>query len=217
MLNFLSLLGWSPGNDRELFTRDELVEAFALEGISGGNGVFNPEKLDWFGLQHMMRLAPDELAVRLKPVLADAGLWNDDYLSNRHAWFFSVIELLKPRSRTLNEFVTQGRFFFTDEVEYDAAAVDKHLRGEGMRHHLQALDALFAELPTFDPQSLETGIRGLAESRGVKAGSLIHAMRVTATGKSVSPGVFETLSLIGRERVRARVATAVELVSAARA
>jgi len=216
MVNFLSLLGWSPGTDQELFTRDELVAAFTLAGISGGNAVFNPEKLDWFNLQHIMRLAPTELAVRLRPAFEAAGLWNDEYLTNRHAWFFSVLELLKPRARRLDEFVTQGRVFFTDTVEYDAAAVDKHLRADGTGDQLVALDAAFAELATFDPESTETALRSVADARGVKAGSLIHAVRVAVTGKTVSPGLFETLALVGRDRVRARMAEAVQLISTPR-
>jgi glutamyl/glutaminyl-tRNA synthetase len=217
MVNFLALLGWSPGGDRELLTRDELIEAFTLEGISGGNAVFNPEKLDWFGLQHIMRLAPDELAVRLQPVMAAAGLWSDDYLTTRHAWFFNVLELLKPRARRLHDFVELGRFFFADTVEFDAAAVEKHLRAEGTREHLLALDAAFSELETFDPASTEAALRAVADARGVKAASLIHALRVTVTGKLTSPGLFETLTLIGRERVRMRIAAAVQLVSTPRA
>jgi glutamyl/glutaminyl-tRNA synthetase len=160
-----------------------------------------------------MRLAPDELAVRLRPVMKEAGLWSDDYLTARHAWFFSVLELLKPRARRLDDFVTQGRFFFSDIAEYDRAALDKHLRAAGMREHLLALDAAFAELTTFDPASTEAALRTVADSRGVKAASLIHAMRVTVTGKTVSPGLFETLALVGRERVRARIAAALQLVS----
>jgi glutamyl/glutaminyl-tRNA synthetase len=93
MFNFLSLLGWSPGNDDEIFSREALVQAFALEGISGGNAVFNIDKLDWFNQQHIMRLAPDELAARVKPWLVTAGLWHDDYLGDRHAWFLAVLEL----------------------------------------------------------------------------------------------------------------------------
>src|SRR5207249_2207767 len=153
MVNFLALLGWSPRDDRELFTREELVDAFAIEGISGSSAVFNPEKLDWFNQQHMTRLAPDELARRLKPLFETAGLWRDDYLDNRHAWFFAVLELLKPRARRLGDFVTQGRFFFTDAIEYDEAAVAKHLHVEGIAGHLAALDAAFAQLATFDPAS----------------------------------------------------------------
>jgi len=109
MMNFLSLLGWSPGTDQEVFTRDELVKAFALEGITGADAVFNPEKLDWFNQQHIMRLAPDELAVRVRPFFEEAGLWNDDYLSTRRAWFFAVLELLRRRVRTLAARVARGQ------------------------------------------------------------------------------------------------------------
>jgi len=216
MLNFLALLGWSPGGNQELFTRDELVRAFALEGISGGNAVFNPEKLDWFNQQHIALLPPNELARRLQPLLTAAGLWKDAYLGDRHAWFFAVIELLKPRVKRLDDFVVQGRFFLTDAIEYDAAAVDKHLRVDGMPDHLAALDVAFASLEHFDQASSEAALRAIAEARRVKAATLIHAMRVTVTGKSVSPGLFDVLSVLGRDEVRRRLASAAELVGTAR-
>jgi len=216
MLNFLALLGWSPGGNQELFTREELVRAFALEGISGGNAVFNPEKLDWFNQQHIALLPPNELARRLQPLLTAAGLWKDAYLGDRHAWFFAVIELLKPRVKRLDDFVVQGRFFLTDAIEYDAAAVDKHLRVDGMPDHLAALDVAFASLEHFDQASSEAALRAIAEARRVKAATLIHAMRVTVTGKSVSPGLFDVLSVLGRDEVRRRLASAAELVGTAR-
>jgi glutamyl-tRNA synthetase len=212
MFNFLSLLGWSPGNDDEIFSRDALVQAFALEGISGGNAVFNIDKLDWFNQQHIMRLAPDELAVRVKPSLVTAGLWRDDYLGDRHAWFFAVLELLRPRAKRLDEFATLGALFFSDAIEYDPAAVDKHLRAPGVDAHLAAIEKSFAALDTFDPASTETALRALAEGRGVKAGVLIHAVRVAVTGKTVSPGMFDVLALLGRDRVRARLASARRLL-----
>src|SRR5438552_13888296 len=216
MVNFLALLGWSPGTNQEMFTRDELVSAFALGGISGSSAVFNPEKLDWFNQQHMTRLAPDELALRLKPLFETAGLWRDDYLDNRHAWLFAVLELLKPRARRLGDFVTQGRFFFTDAIEYDEAAVAKHLHVEGIAGHLAALDAAFAQLATFDPASTEAALRSTADARGVKAASLIHAVRVATTGKSVSPGLFDVLALVGRSDVRARLQAAAGLSAPSR-
>ena len=216
MLNFLALLGWSPGGNQELFTRDELVRAFALEGISGGYAVFNPEKLDWFNQQHIALLAPGELARRLEPIFTAAGLWNDAYVGDRQTWFFAVLELLKPRVRRLVDFVAQGRFFFTNDIEYDAAAVDKYLRVEGIREHLVALDAAFAELEHFDQTSTEAALRATADSRGVKAAPLIHAVRVTVTGKAVSPGLFEVLALLGREQVRHRLAAVAELAAPSR-
>jgi glutamyl-tRNA synthetase len=216
MVNFLALLGWSPGSgDREIFTREELAAAFTMEGISGGNAVFNPEKLEWFNQQHLMRMAPDELARRLKPSFQAAGLWNDDYLSGRHAWFYAVLELLKPRAKRLGDFVAVGRFFFASDIDYDEDAVAKHLHAPGMDEHLRALASALGALETFDAESTERALRRVADERSVKAATLIHAVRVAITGKTVSPGLFEVMSLLGRERVLARLSAARTMVSRA--
>jgi len=213
MVNFLALLGWSPGSgNAEVFSVGELEQVFNLEGISGGNAVFNPEKLDWFNQQHIARLAPEELTRRIRPSLEAAGLWHDEFLGSRHAWFFSVLELLKPRARKLDDFAAQGAFLFGDHIEYDVAAVEKHLKVEGMSAHLAALDAAFSELTDFDAASTEASLRGVAEVRGVKAGALIHAVRVAVTGRAVSPGLFEVLALVGRTRTHQRLAAARRLI-----
>ena len=217
MVNFLALLGWSPGTDQEVFTRDELVAAFALEGIGGGNAVFNPEKLEWFNQQYIARLAPVELGRRLRPWFEAAGLWSDSFLDDRHAWFFAVLELLRPRARRLGDFVTLGNFFFSDKVQYNPESVDKHLRAPDMGPHLASLQAAFTELATFDPASTEAALRSVADARGVKAATLIHAVRVAVTGQMVSPGLFEVLALLGRERVGARIRAANRLFSASSA
>ena len=217
MVNFLALLGWSPGTDQELFTREELVSVFALDGISGGNPVFNLEKLDWFNQRHIARLAPDDLAAQLRPSFEAAGMWNESYFGARHAWFLAVLELLKPRARRLEDFVAQGNFFFRDPVQYDPPAIDKHLRSAGMHEHLTALDAALAQLATFEPGSTEAALRSVAAARRVDAATLIHAVRVAITGKTVSPGLFDVLALVGRERTHARLLAAVRLISSPRA
>ena len=212
MVNFLALLGWSPGSgDREIFTRDELAAVFDLGGISGGNAVFGHDKLDWFNQQYLMRLAPEELARRLQPWFEAEGVWSPEFLGDRHGWFFAVLELLTPRAKRLDEFVPLGRFFFSDEIEYDSAAVEKHVKAGGMAGHLRAVDAGCASVEAFDPASLEAMLRATAEERGVKAGALIHAVRVAVTGRTVSPGLFEVLSLLGRKRVCSRLGAAIRL------
>ena len=216
MVNFLALLGWSPGaGDRELFTREELVAAFTLEGISGGNAVFNSEKLDWFNQQHLLRLDAQDLVRRVQPYFEAAGLWNARFGAggDEHDWFIGVVELLKPRAKRLGDFVEQGRFFFGGQVQYDAAAVDKHLRAAGMDEHLAALAAAFDALGSFDAASLEAALRAAADARGIKAAALIHAVRVAVTGRSASPGLFEVLALVGRAQVGARLRAAVALVA----
>jgi glutamyl-tRNA synthetase len=200
MMNFLALLGWSPGNDQEFFTRDELVAAFSLEGISSSNAVFNPEKLEWFSAQHIARMPAEELVSRIEPRLREAGLWLADL-----AWLARLVELLRPRAKRLTDFVEKGRPFLVDQVEYDAEAVKKHLSSPEALAHLAAVRAACAAVEEFTAAALEPAIRALAESRGVKAGVLIHPTRVAVVGRAESPGIFEVLELLGRDRVLARI------------
>jgi glutamyl-tRNA synthetase len=205
MVNFLALLGWSPGGDQELFSRDDLVRRFTLEGISGGNAVFNPEKLEWFNQQHLMRLSTDDLIGRIRPELEAAGLWSDDLTGKRRAWFERVLALLVPRAKRLGDFAPQAAPFLDSIDTYDSAAVAKHLTAAGLAHHLNALADAYRSLEPFDETHTEATLRQVAESGGVKAGTLIHATRIALTGRAVSPGLFETLVLIGRERAVARL------------
>jgi glutamyl-tRNA synthetase len=205
MFNFLALLGWSPGDDREVMTRDELVAAFTLEGISGGNAVFNPEKLEWFNQQHIMRMEADEIGRRIELPLRAAGMWREEFRGALRGWFLEVIELLKPRARTFGDFVDRGMPFFSDQIVRDPAAVARYLSGPEIAAHLAALKRRFEELDIFDPETLEVALRATAELRGIKAATLIHATRVAVTGQSVSPGLFEVLTLIGKRRVLRRL------------
>src|SRR4029079_12044579 len=212
MVNFLALLGWSPGDDRELFTRDELIGAFALEGISGGNAVFNPEKLDWFNQQHILRLSVDDLAARVKPVLEQSGLWSGDLRASRRDWCEKLLELVRPRAKKLDQFAEELRPFLQQSVEYDQSAVSKHIAKPEIRVAFTALPDTLAGVVPFSSTVLESALRSLAESHGVKAAALIHATRVAVTGRAVSPGLFEVLELMGAERVGARVRDAINFL-----
>ena len=217
MVNFLALLGWSPGRgDQEVFSRQELVAAFDVGGISGGNAVFNTDKLDWFNQQYLAKLTTEALAQLVKPSIEAAGLWNDGYLTDRRAWFFAVLELLKPRAKRVTEFADLGRYFFLDALEYDSAAVAKHLGAEGIADHLQALSKAFDEHAAFDVASTEAVLRRVADARGIKAPALIHALRVSVTGRAASPGLFDVLVLLGRERVATRIDRAVAMMATRR-
>jgi glutamyl-tRNA synthetase len=212
MVNFLALLGWSPGGDQEIFTRDELVERFTLEGISGGNAVFNPEKLDWFNQQHIMRLPESELAARVAPLLREAGLWSDDLAGARRQWFERVLALLKPRAKKLHQLVDDARPFLEVSPERDAAAAAKHLEKAELRAPFAALVEAFDALAAFTPAELEQALRATADAHGIKAATLIHATRVAVTGRAASPGLFEVLELLGRDRTLARLRDALPLI-----
>jgi glutamyl-tRNA synthetase len=212
MVNFLALLGWSPGDDRELFTPDELIAAFTLEGISGGNAVFNPDKLDWFNQQHILRLPVGDLATRVQPVLERAGLWASDLSNGRREWFHRLLELVRPRVKKLDQFVEELRPFLQQSVDYDAAAVSKHLGRPEIQSAFAELPRTLTTVVPFSSGGLESALRALADSHGVKAAALIHATRVAVTGRAVSPGLFEVLELMGAERVGARVRDAMNFL-----
>ena len=193
MFNFLALLGWGTGSNDELFTREELIQRFNLEGISGGNAVFNTEKLDWFNHQHLLRLSDEELIKRL----GATGLRAD----TRSA---AILSLLRPRCKKLTDFAEQVRPFFEDPSGYDPEGVKKHLSTPGTADRLRELRKVY-EQSEWNEAALEKDLRQLAESRTVKAAVLIHGTRLALTGRMVSPGLFEMMVLIGRESVLRRL------------
>ena len=212
VVNFLALLGWSPGDDRELMTRQQLIDSFTLEGISGGNAVFNTEKLDWMNGQYIARMPIEDLAAAARSFFTDAGLGSHPLVAEPRA-FHRLLELLRPRAKRLTEFVEQARPLLAEDVSYEQEAVDKHLSSPDLAGHIMALlEALSAATP-FDEMQVEAAVRGTASARGLKAGALIHATRVAVTGRTQSPGLFEVLAWLGRDRVRSRLSRLLEFLS----
>jgi nondiscriminating glutamyl-tRNA synthetase len=214
MVNFLGLLGWSPGDDREVMTRDELIRAFTLEGISGGDAVFNPDKLDWFNTQYVAKLPPDDLIARVKPLLETAGLWEKNLELNgeKRPWLQRVLKLVQPRVRRLPDFVEQVRPFLEARVEYDGEAVRKYLTTADVHHHIEALAVGLGNTQPWDEATIERTLREVADERKIKAAVLIHAARIATTGKAVSPGIFEVLALMGQRVTVARVSALAEFL-----
>jgi glutamyl-tRNA synthetase len=214
MVNFLALLGWSPGaGNQEVFGREELAARFTLEGISGGNAVFNPEKLDWFSQQHLLRMPAREIVRRVRGRLEAEGLWRPSFEAGDRDWIERVVDLVKSRARTLADVVTQLRPFVTREITRDTDAVAKHLSAPDLPPHFAAWRARAATVQPFAAAPLEAALRDVAEARRIKAGVLIHATRVAVTGQAVSPGLFDVLELLGRDVVLARLADVGSLLS----
>ena len=198
MFNFLALLGWGTGSNDEVFTRDELIQRFNLDGISGGNAVFNTEKLDWFNHQHLLRLTDQELLDRLSRFgISDLG-------SRPDARSSAILNLLRPRCKKLIDYREQLKPFVEDPAGYDPEAVKKHLSTGGTKDHLLALKDAYSRAE-WNEAAIEKTLRDLADARTVKAGMLIHGTRIAMTGRMVSPGLFEMLVLLGRETVLRRM------------
>ena len=205
MRNFLALLGWSPGNDQEMFDDDELIRAFSFEGISRANAVFNPDKLAWFNAQYIAKLPFEKLIRYLKPEYIKAGLWRDSLEKEESEWFRFLIDVYRPRAKVLQDFPKLSRMFLIDRVEYDQAAVEKFLKDDTVRGYLKTLSDRLAALPEFTHESLEAAVRTLAEGLGIKPAILMNASRVALTGQAVAPGLFDVMMLLGGEKTVTRL------------
>ncbi len=211
MVNFLALLGWSPGNDREVMTREELVEAFTPERILKKSSVFDLEKLQWLNGQHIMRTPTAELLPVVEARLREEAVGEGSEMDLPF-----LVELLKPRSRNLYELASQAVPYFREELEFDADAVKKHWMKDpgGTRARLAAVRDALAETP-WEARALEDRLRALAEEVGVGAGKLFQPLRVALTGVAASPGIFDVLLLLGRERSIRRIERALAFLDAA--
>ena len=211
-MNFLSLVVWSSCDVRELLSVQELIDAFSLDGISGGNAVFNTETLDWMNGQYIARLPIEELASAARPFFDATDLATHPLVTDERA-FRRLLELLRPRAKRLTEFVDQASPLLNEAVIYEPEAVEKHLSSSDLGPHIAALlEALEAATP-YDESPIEAAVRGTAAGRGLKAGALIHATRVAVTGRTQSPGLFEVLAWLGRDRTRARLERLLEFLS----
>jgi glutamyl-tRNA synthetase len=197
LYNFLALLGWSPGGDREVMTREEMIQLFTVDRLNASPAVFDREKLLWMNSQYMSRHSIAELMPDLQPFLEQAGLAGTD--PQRLA---AVLELHRTRSRTLKELVEQVLPYFRESLEYDAAACAKFLKDPALPELLETLRDRYDALPEFTKEALEAGLRALSEERGVKAGVLIHPVRMALSGAAGGPPLFDLVEVMGREATR---------------
>jgi glutamyl-tRNA synthetase len=210
MLNFLALLGWSPGNDVEVMTVPQMVELFSADGLSKKAAIFDTKKLEWMNGQHLSMTPATELAPRVAQLVVEAGLAGEADLTARRAWFLELIELLKVRARTIDDIVRQATPYFRHDVEYDPDAVAKQWKDRGAtRATLQATRDTLAAQSEWAVEPLEAALRGLAEQRGVSTGKIFQPLRVALTGLTASPGIFDVLAVLGRDRSLDRLDAAV--------
>ncbi len=210
--NFLALLGWSPGDDREFLRTPELVESFGLSGVSRTNAVFDRAKLEWFNTQYLQKLPIEELLPAVESELKRAGLWREEWANNQREWLAKTVDLIRSRTRLLPDFATWARAFFSDEFAYDDAAREKFWKDERLPGMLGKLADGLAGLADWSHDACDRVLRDLAAAEAVKAGLLINATRVAIVGQAVAPPLFDTMLAIGQRRVVARLRRAVEFL-----
>ncbi|HVH13417.1 MAG TPA: glutamate--tRNA ligase, partial [Longimicrobium sp.] len=214
LFNFLALLGWNPGDEREVMDRDELVEAFSLERINKKSAVFDTEKLFWMNGRYLEKKAAEELLPLVAPLMIEAGMITEAEVATERDWLLHLLELLKVRARKIEEIRDQARIFFGDAVEYDPDSVAKQWKDPATADRLLAVRNALEGLEPWTVESIEAGLRAAAEGLGVGFGKVAQPLRVALTGSAASPGIDHVVFLLGRARALARIDRARERIVA---
>lgn len=210
LMNFISLLGWSPGTNQEIMSKEELINSFSLERIISRNAVFNKEKLDWMNGSYLRHMPTEKLLKHLLPYLKEAGFLNDSIDTEK---LTKIVELYKPRIRTLEQIVNNADFLFQDKLNYNEKAVSKFLKRDYVSSLFEKVEKRLEGLQSFNAQEIENTLRELAEELKMKGGDFIHPLRVAITGKEVSPPIFDTMALLGKEKTIQRIKDGKKLVA----
>jgi glutamyl-tRNA synthetase len=221
-LNYLALLGWSTPDSREIFSKEELIEAFSLEGISRANAIFDIRKDDpkfftdpkaiSINTHYLRNLPVEELEPYVREQLKKAGIWDPELQGIRRDWFLRTLDLIRSRYYVTIDFVTLGRAYFSDDYAVDPKALKKNLlKHGGLKEWFPILADRLQAIETFTAEEVEQVIRETAEGFGIKAGILINGIRTAVTGQAKGPGLFDVLMAVGQRRVVERLRNAVAL------
>ncbi len=205
MINYLTRLGWSFG-DEEIFSKEELIEKFTLDNVGKSPAVFNPEKLQWLNAHYIKEKAAQELAQLILPLMNEKGFnaENDNKL-------LKIIDQLRERSKTLNDFVSQSSYFYNDNIEYEEKARNKFLTDD-TKPILQALSAKLDSVEDFTYGNIQAALEQVVEELDTKFGKIAQPMRVALTGGTVSPGIGEVIEILGKEEVIKRIQKAINSI-----
>jgi glutamyl-tRNA synthetase len=210
MLNFLALLGWSPGHDIEVMSIEDMQRLFTVEGLSKKAAVFDPQKLEWMNGQHLSRATSQRLLPVVGRALESHGLVDAGAVEARRDWFLALIDLLKVRARTVDDIVRQARPYLQRDITYDPEAVAKQWKdAPATIRILESTRAVLEQAGSWTAESLELSLRQLAESLGIAGGKVFQPLRVALTGLTVSPGIFDVLLTLGQSRSVERVDAAI--------
>jgi glutamyl-tRNA synthetase len=209
LINYIALLGWNPGegDDRQIFTLEELVEEFSLERVNKASAIFDLKKLNWINKEHLSRKPSMDYLIYFKNELQKSNyeVPSNDYL-------LKIIDLLKSRIYFKDDLIVYSSYFFKDPDTYDEKTVRKRWKNKSKNLLLEYCDEI-SKLETTDASSYERTLRKVAEKNKVGAGQIIHPVRLTVTGYGVGPGLFEILQLLDRDAIIRRIEKGIKRLS----
>jgi len=211
MINYLALLGWSAGEDREIYSVEELIEKFSLEGINDHPAIFDAQKLLWMNGHYIRQSSAERLVELSMPYIVKAGLVADPPSTEDVDYYTKIVPLIRERLHVLSEAPRMCDFFFA-EPQFDPKAVEKWLSGEVTSNLLVRVAERVSEIGDWNVASIEQAVRGAGVEVGLEGGRVIHPVRVALTGRTAGPGLFELMEVLGREKVVTRLNRASEMI-----
>ncbi|MEW6361577.1 MAG: glutamate--tRNA ligase [Acidobacteriota bacterium] len=217
--NFLALLGWSAGEEREIYSMEELIEKFTLEGIHRSNAIFNfregdpkhwtDDKAIWMNAEYIRTMPIADLLPYVKAELKSAKLWREEYAESEREWFEHTIDIIRARFFTLKDFSSQGRAYFSEDYDFDPAAIEKNLKKfpeleKWLPELADRFEAAFTEVPYVE-ENIEKVVRAFAEEKGTKPGVIMNGARTLLTGVAVGPSMLSVFEILGLERTVMRL------------
>jgi len=214
VVNYIAHLGWSSGDEREIFSPEELIKEFSLDKISKHAAVFSMEKLNWFNSEYLKRMSIDSLTKMLFPFLKEANyIENEESLSPaKNEYIKEVVKLMQRRLKNFSQFIEYADYFFVDKIDIEPQAFDSVLNKEGVPGILQALQEKLSALKCWNEESIENAVREVASSLQIKGGQIIHPTRVALSGKKVGPGLFELMVVLSQDKTVKRLKEAIEKI-----
>ena len=208
LVNFIALLGWNPGDDREIFSLAELEKEFSLEKVNKSGAIFNVEKLNWLNFQHLRNKPDNEVLDMLREHLTRTGMnvssFKDDYLKE-------VITAMRERVSFIKDYTEKSPYFFTPPAEYDPAVIKKRWKPESAGY-LKRLAGEFSILKNPGKNDFEDALHRTAESLKISNGDLIHPLRLAVSGMGEGPGLFDIVHILGRDETVRRINSAIETI-----
>lgn len=211
IVNYLTLLGWGPGDEREIFSLEETVKLFELEQMSKKAAIYDTKKLTWMNGQYLSELPLEQILPEAKPFFIKDGLVTEDWFADHEEYFAKLVDTVRVRVKTLQEVADASTYFFREVEEYDPKGVAKHFKPESAALLEQCIAAIEAD-DVYDLASTEAAYNKIAAGNGLALGKVIHPTRLALTGRTVSPGMFDVMVLLGKEKTLARMRKAVEYI-----
>lgn len=211
MLNYLARLGWGY-QDQEVFSKKELIKKFTIERVKKTPAIFDLEKLNWLNSHYIKNSLPERIFGLCLPYLEKefGSFAKKEESPEEYKKLVKIIRLFQDRMKTIEEITDLSRYFFKEVEEYDAQGLEKHLKNENAKAILENLKEKLSNLEKFDKEHIEQAFKDMAEKQGLKLGQIIHPCRLALTGRTVTPGIYDVVEILGKETAQKRLQKAIE-------